>query len=137
MGESIEPERAVARPCGGMRSEVLGGDPGQRAAEHLRARIAAAPKQEPGRRRYGAELKRAVVEHVFARQGEGATIRESAEEPGLAAGLVYKWLHHARLRLKKGRGPFEPGEPPTMRDPQRLAAEPSAGRLLFFSGCSL
>jgi transposase-like protein len=96
------------------------------AAEHLRARIAAAPTQGPGRRRYGAELKRAVVEYVFARQGEGATIRESTEELGLAAGLVYKWLHHARLRPKNGKIPFESGEPPTMLDPQGPVAESAA-----------
>jgi transposase-like protein len=126
VGEGAEPERAVARPCGGMRSEVRGDDPGQRAAEHLRARIAAAPKQGPGRRRYGAELKRAVVEYASARQGEGATIRESAEELGLAAGVLGRWLRRARLRLKKGRAPFEPGEPPTMLDPQGPVAESSA-----------
>jgi transposase-like protein/molybdenum-dependent DNA-binding transcriptional regulator ModE len=125
VGESIEPERAVARPCGGMRSEVRGGDPGQRAAEHLRARIVAAPKQGPGKRRYGAELKRAVVEYAFAREGERATIREIAEELGLAAGVLGRWLRHARLRLKKGKIPFEPGEPPSMLDPQGLVAESS------------
>jgi transposase-like protein len=101
------------------------------AAEDLRARIVAAPNQGPGRRRYGAELKRAVVEHVFARQGEGATIREIAEELGLSAGLLYKWLHGARLERENGKVPFEPGEPPSMRDPQGLAAETSAA-----SSCS-
>jgi transposase-like protein len=99
------------------------------AAEHLRGRIAAAPKQGPGRRRYGAELKRAVVEYAFAREGERATIREIAEELGLSAGVLGRWLRRARLRLKKGRVPFEPGEPPSMLDPQGLAAEPSAAGL--------
>jgi transposase-like protein len=126
MGESIEPERAVVRPCGGMPSEVRGGDPGQRAAEHLHARIAVVLKQDGGGRRYGAELKRAVVEHAFARKDEGAIIREIAKELGLSIGLLYKWLRHARLQLDTGKMPFEPGEPPTMRDPQRPAAEPSA-----------
>jgi transposase-like protein len=96
------------------------------AAEHLRARIVAARTQRLGRRRYGAELKRAVVEYAFAREGERATIREIAEELGLSAGVLGRWLRRARLRLKKGRVPFEPGEPPSMLDPQGLAAEPSA-----------
>jgi transposase-like protein len=98
------------------------------AAEDLRARIVAAPKQGPGRRRYGAELKRAVVEHVFARLGEGATIREIAEELGLSAGLLYKWLHDARLERERenGKAPSEPDELPSMRDPQGLAAHISA-----------
>jgi transposase-like protein len=96
------------------------------AAEHLRARIVAAPTYGPGRRRYGAELKRAVVEYAFAREGERATIREIAEEFGLSAGVLGRWLRRARLRLKKGRVPFELGEPPPMLDPQGLAAEPSA-----------
>jgi transposase-like protein len=83
-------------------------------AEHLRVRIAEVPQQGPGGRRYGAELKRAVVEHAFARQGEGAIIRDVAEELGLSTGLLGKWLRHARLRLKTGRMPFERGEPPPM-----------------------
>jgi transposase-like protein len=96
-------------------------------AEHLRARIAAVPKQAHGGRRYGADLKRAVVEHAFARQGERATIREIAEELGLSAGLLGKWLRDARLRLKSGRVPFAPGEPPPMSRlaPHKPAAEPS------------
>jgi transposase-like protein len=94
-------------------------------AEHLRARIVAAPTQGPGRRRYGAELKRAVVEYAFAREGERATIREIAEELGLSTGVLGRWLRRARLRLKRGRVPFEPGEPPPMREPQGPAAESS------------
>jgi transposase-like protein len=101
------------------------------AAEHLRARIVAAPTYGPGRRRYGAELKRAVVEYAFAREGERATIREIAEELGLSAGVLGRWLRRARLRLKKGRVPFEPGEPPSMLDPQGLAAESSAASASF------
>jgi transposase-like protein len=96
------------------------------AAEHLRARIAEVLKQGPGVRRYGAELKHAVVEYAFARKDEGATIRETAEDLGLSARFLYKWLRDARRRLKKGKIPFEPGEPPPMLDPQGLAAEPSA-----------
>jgi transposase-like protein len=95
------------------------------AAEHLRARILAAPTQGPGRRRYGAELKRAVVEYAFAREGERATIREIAEELGLSAVVLGRWLRRARLRLKRGRVPFEPGEPPPILEPQGLAAESS------------
>jgi transposase-like protein len=96
------------------------------AAEHLRARIVAAPTYGAGRRRYGAELKRAVVEYAFAREGERATIREIAAELGLSAGVLGRWLCRARLRLKKGRVPFEPGEPPSMLDPQEATAGPSA-----------
>jgi transposase-like protein len=72
-------------------------------------RNATTVNQEHGGRRYGAELKRAVVEYAFARQGEGATIRELAGEPCLSAGLLGKWLRHARQRLEKGRVPFAPG----------------------------
>jgi transposase-like protein len=96
------------------------------AAEHLRACIAEVLKQDPGVRRYGAELKHAVVEYAFVRKDEGATIRETAEELGLSARFLCKWLRHARLRLEKGKVPFEPGEPSPMLDPQRLAPEPSA-----------
>jgi transposase-like protein len=96
------------------------------AAEHLRARIVAAPTQRLGRRRYGAELKRAVVEYAFVRKGEGATMREVVEELGLSAGVLGRWLRRARLRLKRGRAPFESGEPPPMLDPERPAAESSA-----------
>jgi hypothetical protein len=44
-------------------------------------------------------------------KGEGALIRG-------------KWLRHARLRLKSGRVPFEPGEPPQM--PSSLPHGPAA-----------
>ena len=46
-------------------------------------------------------------------------------ELGLSAGLLGKWLRHARLRLEKGRVPFAPGEPPPMPwlDAHRPAAE--------------
>jgi transposase-like protein len=54
------------------------------------------------------------VDYAFARQDEHATIREIAEELGLSAWLLSKWLRHARLRLEKGKLPFEPGEPPPM-----------------------
>jgi transposase-like protein len=84
------------------------------AAEPLRARVAAVPQQGPGGRRYGAELKRAVVEHAFARQSEGALIREISEELGLSTGLLGKWLRHARLRLKSGKVPFTRSDPPLM-----------------------
>jgi transposase-like protein len=97
-------------------------------AKRLRVRIATVPKHERGGRRYGADLKRAVVEHAFARQGEGATIREIAEELGLSAVLLGKWLRHARLRLKSGRVPFAPSAPPAMPPlvPHKPAAKPSA-----------
>jgi hypothetical protein len=51
-----------------------------------------------------------------------------AEELGLADGLLGKWLRHARLRFKKGRVPFAPGEPPPMPwlDAQWPATKPSA-----------
>jgi hypothetical protein len=103
------------------------------AAEHLRARIAEVLKQGPGVRRYGAELKHAVVEYAFVRKDEGATIRESAQELGLSAGVLGRWLRHARLRLKKGRIPFEPSEP-SMLDPTGSAAEPSAASLVRNDG---
>jgi transposase-like protein len=101
--------------------------------KRLRARIAAVPKQERGGRRYGAELKRAVVEYAFARQDEGATVRVIAGELGLSTGPLGKWLRHARRRLEKGRVPFAPGEPPPMpwRDPEPAAESSAAG-----SSCS-
>jgi hypothetical protein len=100
--------------------------PSQR--EHLRARIAEVLKQAPRQRRYGRDLKRAVVDYAFARQDERATIRAIAEELGLSAGLLGKWLRHAWLRLEKGKLPFEPGEPLPMPwlDPKAPAAERSA-----------
>ena len=97
-------------------------------AKRLRARIATVLRHERGGRRYGADLKRAVVEYTFARQGEGAIIRVIAEELGLSAGLLGKWLRHARLRLKSGRVPFAPSAPPAMPPlvPRKPAAKPSA-----------
>jgi transposase-like protein len=99
--------------------------PSQR--EHLRARIAAVLKQQAHKRRYGNELKRAIVDYAFARQDEGVTIGQIAAELGLSAWLLGKWLRHARLRLEKGKIPFEPGEPLPMPwlDPKESAAEPS------------
>jgi transposase-like protein len=96
--------------------------------EHLRTRIAEVLKQAPRQRRYGRELKRTVVDYAFARQDERATIRAIAEELGLSAGLLGKWLRHAWLRLEKGKLPFEPGEPLPMPwlEPKAPAAEPSA-----------
>jgi transposase-like protein len=78
-------------------------------------------------RRSGAEFKRAVVEFAFARQGEGSTIREIAEELGLSTGLLGKWLRHARLRLSKGKIPVRARRVAThtWRD-QGPAAAPSA-----------
>ena len=100
--------------------------PSQR--EPLRARIAEVLAQEPRKRRYGNELKRAIVDYAFARQDEHATIREIAEDLGLSAWLLSKWLRHARLRLEKGKIPFEPGEflPMPWLDPKAPAAEPGA-----------
>jgi transposase-like protein len=83
--------------------------PSQR--EPLRARIAEVVAQEPRKRRYGNELKRAIVDYAFARQDEHATIGQIAAELSLSAWLLGKWLRHARLRLEKGKIPFEPGEP--------------------------
>jgi transposase-like protein len=100
--------------------------PSQR--EQLRARIAEVLKQEPRKRRYGADLKRAIVDYAFARQDERATIREIAEELGLSVWLLGKWLRHAHLRLEKGKIPFEPGEPLPMPwlESKAPAADPSA-----------
>jgi len=96
--------------------------PSQR--EQLRARIAEVLKQEAHKRRYGNELKRAIVDYAFARQDERATIGQIAAELGLSAWLLGKWLRHARLRLEKGKIPFEPGEPIPMPwlDPKEPAA---------------
>jgi transposase-like protein len=100
--------------------------PSQR--EHLRARIAEILKQEAHKRRYGNELKRAIVDYAFARQDERATIGQIAAELGLSAWLLGKWLRHARLRLEKGKIPFEPGEPLPMPwlEPKEPTAESSA-----------
>ena len=96
--------------------------------EHLRARIAEVLEQEPRKRRFGNELKRAIVDYAFARQDEHATIGQIAAELGLSAWLLSKWLRHARLRLEKGKIPFEPGEflPMPWLEPKEPAAEPSA-----------
>ena len=93
--------------------------------EQLCARIAEVLKQEPNKRRYGNDLKRAIVDYAFARQDERATIGQIAAELGLSAWLLGKWLRHARLRLEKGKIPFEPGEPLPMPwlDPKEPAAE--------------
>jgi hypothetical protein len=68
------------------------------------------------------------VGYAFARQDERATIGQLAGELGLSAWLLGKWLRHARLRLEKGKIPFEPGEPLPMPwlDPKEPAAESSA-----------
>jgi transposase-like protein len=96
--------------------------------EPLRARIVEVLEQEPRKRRYGNELKRAIVDYAFARQDEHITIGQIAAELDLSSSLLGKWLRHARLRLEKGKIPFEPGEPPPMPwlDPKAPAAEPSA-----------
>jgi transposase-like protein len=96
--------------------------------EHLRVRIAEVLAQRPNKRRYGNDLKRAIVDYAFAREDEHATIRKIAEELGLSAWLLGKWLRHARLRLEKGKIPFEPGEPLPMLwlEPKELTAESSA-----------
>jgi transposase-like protein len=100
--------------------------PSQR--EHLRARIAEVLTQETHKRRYGNDLKRAIVDYAFARQDERATVAQIAAELGLSAWLLGKWLRHARLRLEKGKIPFEPGEPLPMPwlEPKEPAAESSA-----------
>ncbi len=61
------------------------------------------------------DLKRAIVDYAFARQDERATIGQIAAELDLSAWLLGKWLRHARLRLEKGKIPFEPGEPLPIR----------------------
>ena len=96
--------------------------------EHLRARIAEVLERAPHKRRYGNDLKRAIVDYAFARQDEHATIGQIAAELDLSVWLLGKWLRHARLRLEKGKLPFEPGEPLPMPwlGPKALAAEPSA-----------
>jgi transposase-like protein len=96
--------------------------------EPLRARIVEVLEQEPRKRRYGNELKRAIVDYAFARQDEHATIGQIAAELDLSSSLLGKWLRHARLRLEKGRIPFEPGEPLPMPwlEPTEPAVEPSA-----------
>jgi transposase-like protein len=96
--------------------------------EQLRERIAEVLKQEARKRRYGNDLKRVIVDYAFARQDERATIGQIAAELGLLAWLLGKWLRHARLRLEKGKIPFEPGEPLPMLwlEGKEPAAEPSA-----------
>ena len=96
--------------------------------EQLCARIAEVLKQEARKRRYGNELKRAIVDYAFVRQDERATIGQIAGELGISAWLLGKWLRHARLRLEKGKIPFEPGEPLPMPwlEAKEPTAEPSA-----------
>jgi hypothetical protein len=103
--------------------------PSQR--EPLRVRDACEVlKQEPRKRRYGADLKRAIVDYAFARQDEQATIREIAAELDLSASLLGKWLRHARLRLEKGKIPSSRASPRRCPGLRRRHRQPSHRRLV-------
>lgn len=74
----------------------------------LKRRVQAAPKTPWGARRYGAELKREVTEYGRERQREGATVAEIAEELGLPAESLKKWMRWAKVLIEAGKVPFEP-----------------------------
>jgi hypothetical protein len=75
--------------------------------EELKRRVQAAPETPWGARRYGAELKRAVTEYGRERQREGGTIAEIAEELGLSADSLKKWMRWATVLIEAGKVPFE------------------------------
>lgn len=76
--------------------------------EELKRRVQAAPKMPWGPRRYGAELKRDVTEYGRERQAEGVTLRKIAEELGLSAWSLMKWMRWAKTLIEAGKVPFEP-----------------------------
>jgi transposase-like protein len=64
------------------------------------------------RRRYGAALKRDIVDYALERLAEGDSQETIAAELGLSLAVLRKWTRHARLRLARGRRPFAPSERP-------------------------
>ena len=76
--------------------------------EELKRRIQTAPKVPWGPRRYGAELKRDVTEYGRERQTEGVSMKKIAEELGLSAWSLMKWMRWAKTLIEAGKVPFEP-----------------------------
>lgn len=76
--------------------------------EELKRRVQAAPKMPWGPRRYGAELKRDVTEYGRERQTEGVSMKQIAEELGLPAWSLMKWMRWAKTLIEAGKVPFEP-----------------------------
>lgn len=76
--------------------------------EELKRRVQTAPKMPWGPRRYGAELKRDVTEYGRERQTEGVSMKKVAEELGLSAWSLMKWMRWAKTLIEAGKVPFEP-----------------------------
>lgn len=83
--------------------------------EELCERIAEVHAQPPHTWRYGAELKRAILDYARERMAEGFKREEIARELGLSGSLLSKWIRRARLRMKHGRQPFAPSEVARLR----------------------
>ena len=63
-----------------------------RELRRLRSRIAAAPKDGQGHRRFGVELRADVLSFARARISSGATQSEVAAELGVGARVLWGWL---------------------------------------------
>jgi transposase-like protein len=83
--------------------------------QELCERIAEVHAQPPRTWRYGAELKRAIVDYARERLAEGIKQEEIARELGLSASRLGKWIRRARLRMEYGRQPFAPTEVARLR----------------------
>jgi len=59
----------------------------------LRSRITGAPVDASGHRRFSAELRADIVEHARERIADGASQKSVADELGIAARLLWTWLH--------------------------------------------
>jgi transposase-like protein len=95
----------------------------------LRRRINDVRRQSPTNYRYGAELKREIIEYTRECVAEGASIKQVARELDLSAGVLTAWLRRAKIRMEaetarsKRRAPSQsiPLETP---DPSSLKSEP-------------
>lgn len=72
-----------------------------RELRRLRSRIAGAPKDGQGHRRFGAELRTDVLSFARARISSGATQSEVAAELGVGSRVLWGWLRRDESPLRE------------------------------------
>ena len=98
----------------------------------LRRRIADAQPDARGRRRYGEELRRAVIEYAVRREEDGDSQSEVARDLGLTQRTLWGWLQRRREAVMKPVELVE--EAPDAEDAPSTELEPQTRVLILPSG---
>ena len=71
--------------------------------DELRRQIAETQKMPVKRRRYDVGVKRAVVEYIRDRRGQGVPMTRIGKDLGLSMMTCRKWLRQAERAVRRGQ----------------------------------